>query len=69
MLDWLFAQLIAWLPTHCPAVEYLDFGISTEQDGKWLNEGLIFQKEGFGGRAVCYDQYALRLTPPSAQPQ
>ncbi len=69
VLDWLFAQLIAWLPTHCPAVEYLDFGISTEQDGKWLNEGLIFQKEGFGGRAVCYDQYALRLTPPSAQPQ
>ncbi len=41
--------------------EYIDFGISTERDGYYLNEGLIFQKEGFGGRAVCYDTYHIDL--------
>lgn len=66
VLDWLFAQLLEWVPAHCATVEYLDFGISTERGGTWLNEGLIFQKEGFGARAVCYDQYALRL--PLSQP-
>ena len=41
--------------------EYFDFGISTEGGGRYLNEGLIFQKEGFGGRAVCYDCYSVNL--------
>ncbi len=41
--------------------EFIDFGISTERDGYYLNEGLIFQKEGFGGRAVCYDTYHVDL--------
>ena len=41
--------------------EFIDFGISTENGGQFLNEGLIFQKEGFGGRAVCYDVYKLEL--------
>ncbi len=41
--------------------EYIDFGISTEREGLYLNEGLIFQKEGFGGRAVCYDTYHVDL--------
>ena len=36
---------------------YLDFGKSTEQGGQLLNAPLIFQKEGFGGRGVCYDTY------------
>lgn len=40
---------------------YFSFGISTEQDGRYLNEGLVFQKEGFGGRAVVHDCYELRL--------
>lgn len=40
---------------------YFDFGISTEEGGKILNENLIYQKEGFGGRAVCYDSYILSL--------
>lgn len=40
---------------------YLDFGISTERQGHYLNEGLIFQKEGFGGRGVCYDTYELNI--------
>ncbi len=33
---------------------WLDFGISTEQGGHSLNEGLINQKEGFGGRTEVY---------------
>ncbi len=36
---------------------YFDFGKSTEEHGDVLNQGLIHQKEGFGGRAVCYDTY------------
>lgn len=36
---------------------FLDFGKSTEQHGIWLNKNLIHQKEGFGGRGVCYDVY------------
>ena len=40
---------------------YFDFGISTEQGGRLLNRGLIFQKEGFGGHAVCYDAYTVNL--------
>ena len=40
---------------------YFDFGKSTEDMGCYLNEGLIFQKEGFGGRGVCYDTYEWEL--------
>ena len=36
---------------------WFDFGKSTEQQGTILNESLIYQKESFGGRAVCYDWY------------
>ena len=36
---------------------FFDFGKSTEEGGKILNKTLIFQKEGFGGRGVCYDCY------------
>jgi hypothetical protein len=38
---------------------YFDFGISNEQQGRFLNRGLIEQKEGFGGRAVVHDFYRL----------
>lgn len=37
--------------------KYFDFGKSTEDSGRLLNESLIHQKEGFGGRGVCYDTY------------
>ena len=40
---------------------YLDFGRWTEQGGEIVNQGLMFQKEGLGGRAVCYDQYEIKL--------
>lgn len=38
---------------------YFDFGVSTENGGSYLNEGLIFQKEGFGARSVVYDTYEM----------
>jgi len=40
---------------------YFDFGKSTENDGQLLNETLIAQKEGFGGRGLCYDTYEWTL--------
>ncbi len=44
-----------------PDYKYLDFGRSTEGIGDVLNEGLISQKEGFGGRGVVYDTYEWEL--------
>ena len=41
---------------------FFDFGISTENNGKYLNESLIFQKEGFGARAICYDIYEYTIS-------
>ena len=38
---------------------YFDFGISSEDNGQILNEGLISQKEGFGGRTVVYQTWRL----------
>ncbi len=38
-----------------------DFGKSTEGHGRVLNESLIYQKEGFGARGVCYDTYGIAL--------
>lgn len=40
---------------------YFDFGISTENGGAVLNEGLVRQKEELGGRAVTYDVYEIQL--------
>ena len=57
-LDLLFRHLIN---ERYKQMEYVDMGTSNENDGKFLNEGLIFQKEGFGGRAVCYDTYEVDL--------
>lgn len=39
--------------------KYFDFGISTEDGGRYINAGLISQKEMFGGRAVVYDFYEM----------
>lgn len=58
VLDLLFQQVIAQaLKTHA----FFDFGISTEKHGTYLNDQLIYQKEGFGGRGICYDWYEWTL--------
>lgn len=41
--------------------KYFDFGISNEEAGRYLNTGLIAQKEGFGARAVVQDFYELEI--------
>lgn len=41
--------------------KWFDFGKSTEGDGSILNEGLISQKEGFGGRTVVYQTWEITL--------
>ena len=41
---------------------YFDFGISNESEGRYLNKGLIDQKEGFGARAVVHDHYLINLS-------
>lgn len=40
---------------------WFDFGISTENGGMVLNEGLCQQKETFGGRGFVYDFYELEI--------
>lgn len=57
-IDLLFDHLI-----HVVYADYrfIDFGKSTSSDSADLNEQLIFQKEGFGARAVCYDTYEWTL--------
>lgn len=57
-LDLLFDYIINKVYANC---RYFDFGKSTEQGGAYLNEPLIFQKEGFGGRGVCYDWFQWEL--------
>lgn len=55
-LDGLFGDLIA---NRYAEKDWFDFGISTEEGGTILNEGLIAQKEGFGGRAVVHQFYEV----------
>jgi hypothetical protein len=57
-LDCLFDYLIQKVYAHKP---YFEFGTSTENGGIILNEGLISQKEGFGGRGIVYDTYSWQL--------
>ena len=57
-IDLLFDELINHRFADYP---YIDFGKSTVSDSAELNEQLIFQKEGFGARAVCYDTYEYDL--------
>lgn len=57
-LDLVFDYLIN---DRYAAEKYIDFGKSTEQHGDYLNTNLIHQKEGFGGRGVCYDTYEWSL--------
>jgi hypothetical protein len=57
-LDLLFDRLINEVYADIPVFE---FGTSTENGGQVLNENLIFQKEGFGGRGIVYDTYECTL--------
>lgn len=57
-LDFLFSYLINEKYNN---KKFFDFGISTEEQGLYLNEGLISQKEGFGARGIVYNFYKLEI--------
>ena len=42
--------------------KYFDFGSSNEDNGRYLNKGLMDQKERFGASAVAFDRYEWVLT-------
>lgn len=57
-LDYLYEYIFEQLR---PAIRYFDFGISTEDGGHYLNDGLIAYKERLGGRATMYDAYTIEI--------
>lgn len=58
-LDLVFAHIIDLFRGR---VRFFDFGISTERNGRSLNEGLLVYKQRFGARAVMHDFYRLTLS-------
>lgn len=60
-LDLLFST-VSNIYSRQESYRYVDFGISTEDCGKILNEGLNRQKEGFGARSVVYESFTLELS-------
>lgn len=57
-VDALFSRIIR---EDFAARAYIDLGTSSDDGRYGLNESLIYQKEGFGGRGVCYDQYVWEV--------
>ena len=55
-LDVLYSHLIKDVYRN---KKFLDFGISNENEGKNVNSGLQFWKEGFGARTLTQDFYSL----------
>lgn len=55
-LNFLFKTLINDFSTK---YNYFDFGIVNEQDGRYVNKGMLFWKEGFGGRTKKHDFYNI----------
>lgn len=58
-LDLIYDYLINDLYRNKP---YFDFGNSNEANGRRLNQGLNYQKEGFGARAVAQDFYEINVS-------
>lgn len=57
-LDLLLSHLIL---NYGLTKRFFCFGTSTENDGRILNEGLLFQKESFGGRSVVHEIWKIDL--------
>lgn len=57
-LDLVISKLIE---KYSSTKKYLNLGISSEEEGTFLNEGLISQKEGFGARALVHDFFRLSI--------
>ena len=57
-IDILYDRIVHDDYRHLP---YFEFGTSAQADSNVINESLVFQKEGFGGRAICFDRYEWNL--------
>ncbi len=57
-LDFLHDYLLTEVYKSKP---FFDFGISNENQGKQVNSGLLYWKEGFGARAIKQDFYSVPL--------
>lgn len=57
-LDFVFDKLINKIYKD---KKYFDFGISNKDNGRYLNLGLVGQKQEFGGRAIVHDFYELEV--------
>lgn len=55
-LDFLYDHLINKVFTH---KRFFDFGISNENQGKTLNDGLSYWKESFGAGTIVHDFYEV----------
>lgn len=47
------------------SIRYFDLGPTTNADGSVLNKAKLQLREDYGGRAVCYDGYEIRLEKQS----
>jgi hypothetical protein len=56
-LDYLFTYLIEEVFNN---KEYFDFGTSNENNGEFVNQGLLYWKEGFGARSITQDFYEIK---------
>ena len=56
-VDAIMDYLLKSFPDH----RYFDFGKSNEADSADLNAKLLFQKEGYGARTLCYDTYEINI--------
>lgn len=59
-LDALFNQVIS--ECHSEGMNYFDFGISSEQQGRKLNDGLYQFKSGFGASGTCHQFFRINLS-------
>jgi hypothetical protein len=41
--------------------KFFDFGISTDREGHYLDQGLVANKESFGARTITYDFYQINI--------
>ena len=57
-IDIIYDRIINDDYKHLP---YFEFGTSALGNTNVINESLVFQKEGFGGRAMCWDRYEWEL--------
>ncbi len=58
-LDYLFHELITERYKH---KRYFDFGVSNLNQGKNINEGLLYWKECFGARSVVHEFYEINTS-------